>query len=280
MKPYDQIRKLLGRSNACRTIRMMPSISRGFSRAREWNDSILQGRPNNGTKELDSLATANPLKSYFDSITNGNGVWKWEHYFDIYHRHLQKFVGKEVRVVEVGIYSGGSLGMWKAYFGAKCTIYGVDVQDACKAYEDAKTKVFIGDQSDRRFWQDFREQVRNVDVVIDDGGHLPEQQIVTLEETVPYLRAGGVYLCEDTHGTHNQFAAYVHGLTTSLNSTTLRDRGASDGVACVVDTNNLQKSIRSVHLYPFVTVIEKNSTPAEQLVSRRRGTQWQPFLKV
>ena len=44
-------------------------------------------------------------------------VWKWKHYCDVYHRHFSKFVGREVHVLEVGIYSGGSLQMWREYFG-------------------------------------------------------------------------------------------------------------------------------------------------------------------
>src|SRR4051794_18336311 len=43
-----------------------------------------------------------PLREYFDAIDEGAGVWKWLHYFDIYHRHLQKFVGRKVTIVEVG----------------------------------------------------------------------------------------------------------------------------------------------------------------------------------
>ena len=38
------------------------------------------------------------------------------------------------------------------------------------------------------------------------AGHTPEQQIVTLEEMLPHLRPGGVYLCEDVHGIHHDFA--------------------------------------------------------------------------
>src|SRR5262245_23245078 len=63
---------------------------------------------------------SNPLKAYFDSHTEGNGIWKFIHYFDIYTRHLAKFVGTDVRIMEVGVYSGGSLAMWRDYFGSNC----------------------------------------------------------------------------------------------------------------------------------------------------------------
>jgi hypothetical protein len=222
----------------------------------------------------------NPLRVYFESVTNGRGIWKWGHYFDIYHRHFQKFVGKEVRLLEVGIFSGGSLAMWKRYFGPQCLVYGIDLQSECKAYEDDRTKVFIGDQGDRSFWRRFREEVKNIDIVIDDGGHLPEQQIVTFEETVPYLRPGGVYLCEDIVGSHNRFAAYVYGLTTALNSFVLKQGAKPKGIDAVVGASAVQRSICSIHLYPFVTVVEKATHPVGELASLKRGTEWQPLLSV
>ena len=49
----------------------------------------------------------NEPERYFDAVESGNGIWKWRHYFNIYDRHLRKFKGKEVKVLEFGIYSGG-----------------------------------------------------------------------------------------------------------------------------------------------------------------------------
>ena len=53
--------------------------------------------------------------------------------------------------------------------------------------------------------------------VIDDGGHRPVQQAVSLEELLLHLRPGGVYICEDVHGVHNRFNSYVAGLVQALN---------------------------------------------------------------
>src|SRR5262245_46705450 len=58
----------------------------------------------------------NPLRAFFDARTEGRGIWKWNHYFDVYHRHFERFRGQEVHILEVGIYSGGSLEMWHDYF--------------------------------------------------------------------------------------------------------------------------------------------------------------------
>jgi hypothetical protein len=182
----------------------IPGYVAGFNFAESW--SSVEYRP---SPELPNEESINPLKDYFDSHTSGHGVWKWNHYFDIYHRYFKKFVGQKVSVLEIGIYSGGSLDMWRNYFGAGCEVYGIDVQEACKVYASDGKRIFIGDQADREFWLQFREQVPSLDIVIDDGGHRPEQQIVTLEETLAYLRPGGVYMCEDIHRIHNNFSAYI-----------------------------------------------------------------------
>ena len=216
----------------------------------------------------------NPLAAYFQSHTEGRGIWKWLHYFEVYHRHLRRFVDQEVHVVEVGIYSGGSLDMWKHYFGPKCHLYGVDIEPACKAYESTRTRVFIGDQADRRFWQGFKREIPNVDVFIDDGGHHPEQQIVTLEEMLPHLRPGGVYVCEDVHGTQNGFSAYVRGMADNLNA----QSGPRAAQELGFSATPFQRAIHSFHFYPFVCVIERHSEPLEELVAPKHGTEWQPFL--
>jgi methyltransferase family protein len=215
---------------------------------------------------------ANPLADYFDGHTTGPGLWKWRHYFDVYHRHFQRFVGREVHVVEIGVFSGGSLGMWREYFGAGCRIYGVDLQPECRAYEEGPIRIFIGDQGDPEFWRGFRREVPAVDVVIDDGGHDPLQQIVTLEALLPHIRRGGVYLCEDVHGPGHPFHNYVNGLSRNLHS---MGHGDAPFARRPID---FQRTIESIHLYPYLTVIEKRSTPLEELSAPQHGTEWQPFL--
>ena len=254
-----------------RVLKALSMVRRGrkFSSGQEWEPGS-HGAP---------TTSRNPLREYFDSHKEGRGIWKWNHYFDVYHRHFQKFVGREVHVLEIGIYSGGSLGMWKEYFGPEARIYGVDLEAACKAYEGDRVSVFTGDQADRGFWKHFRDQVPKLDIVIDDGGHRHEQQIVTLEETLPHLRAGGVYLCEDVLEDSNYFAWYVDAFARCLNA-------ANDLKTDLVDSESratcnptpLQSVIHSIHRYPFVTVIEKNAAPVAEFVAPKRGTEWQPFL--
>lgn len=248
--------------------RRPPAMQRGMRLARAWPSQAAGGPLPTGAPS----EPANPLAQYFNAHTLGAGIHKWTHYFDIYHRHFQRFIDQEVHVLEIGVASGGSLAMWKAYFGPHCWVYGIDVQEACKAYEDARTRVFIGDQVDRAFWRSFRRAVPRVDILIDDGGHTPEQQVVTLEEMLPYLPPGAVYLCEDIHEIRNRFAAYIYGLSDALNGFELRP-----GTELASSTSPFQQAIASVHLYPFVAVIEKTMSPPAEWIAPRHGTEWQPF---
>lgn len=223
-------------------------------------------------------SSSNDLMKFFEARKEGRGIWKWQHYFDIYDRHFSRFRGTDVHVVEIGIYSGGSLEMWKDYFGPNARIYGVDIQPACQAYADESVKVFIADQKDRSFWKRFKTDVPQVDIVIDDGGHQFEQQVASFEELLPYMRPGGVYLCEDLHAAASRFAGYIYGFASNLNASQGWERDFKNRerwLSCKATA--LQSAVRSVHLYPFVTVVEKTDAPVDEFVSSRHGTLWTPF---
>lgn len=251
----------------------MTEMKRGADLAQRWEASTSWTPPDSDSAARVERESGNPLRSYFDSLSEGRGVWKWLHYFELYQRHLQKFVGRPVTIVEVGVYSGGSLGMWRHYFGADCRVHGVDIEQDCTLYNDSRTTIHIGDQADREFWKRFRLSVPDVDVLVDDGGHQPEQQMVTLEEMLPHLRPGGVYICEDVHEIGNPFAAFAHSLADGLNAFAFTPRQDLTST-----TTQFQAAIDSVHLYPYVVVIEKRASAMESLSAPKRGSQWQPFL--
>jgi len=238
----------------------LPKSLKGFLYAYKW-------RFFNKTPPALSENNDNPLRDYFNSHKEGRGIMKWDHYLDIYDHHLSKFVGQEVHILEVGIHSGGSLEMWKNYLGKKCRVYGIDIHDVCKMYEDEQTKVFIGDQGSRKFWNDIKKKVPHVDIIIDDGSHNAKDQIITLEEMLPHIRQGGVYLCEDVKGLVNGFSIYMSGLTINLNACKKREGKTHP--------TKFQKDIRSIHTYPFVTVIEKNHNQIDEFSSVKHGSLWQ-----
>jgi hypothetical protein len=166
--------------------------------------------------------------------------------------------------------------MWSAYFGEGCHITCVDIEPACRIYERDNVKVAIGDQGDRSFWGRIRAENEPFDIVIDDGSHDPFHQIVTLEETLPHIKPGGAYLCEDIHGASNRFFGYVAGFAANLNAAALRSDPDDAERSLVTPAAPFQRVIHSVHLHPFIIVIEKNATTGAEFICSRRGTQWQP----
>ena len=53
---------------------------------------------------------------------------KLNSYFDIYESLFKEFKNKPITFVEVGIFGGGSLFMWKKYFHPKSRIIGIDLK--------------------------------------------------------------------------------------------------------------------------------------------------------
>lgn len=246
-------------------VRSVPMMISGF----EFGAGV---KPAKGAPHREPSKEPNPLLSYFEAHSEGPGIYKGRHYFDLYSRHLQGFIDRDVVVVEIGVYSGGSLGMWRSYFGERTTIHGVDIEEACRVYEADDIHIHIGDQADREFWQQFKTQVPGIDVLIDDGGHHPNEMRVTFEELFPILRPGGVYICEDIIN-GNPFLAYLGGLAEHLTTyqTTLPTEA---GVASAA--GSFQQAVQAIHLYPFVAVIERTLEPVVDFQFPKHGSEWQP----
>ena len=247
-----------------------PFTATGFSFAKRWETEPAR-RAAAEVKGPAPVAGENPLWDYFDAHRTGKIICKWRHYFDIYHRHFAQFRGREVRILEIGVACGGSLEMWRNYFGEKCTVVGMDIDERCKAFEKDGFRIFIGDQTNRAFWRHLKEQVPMFDIIIDDGGHKAEQQVVTLEELLPYLRPGGVYLCEDVHHAHQGFAAYIGGLGDHFNLTDI-----IRGKDLTARPSAFQQDIAAIHRYPFVVVLQKTTEPSPLFCSYYRGTDYLP----
>jgi hypothetical protein len=201
----------------------------------------------------------NDLEKYFRQ-NNDRIIHKWVHYFDVYDRHFKRFRGKEIILVEIGVYQGGSLQMWKNYFGEKAFIYGIDINPGCRQCEEERIKILIGSQSDRQFLREIKKQLPPIDILIDDGGHTMRQQIVTYQELFDQVKDDGVYLCEDLHtsywlkfgGGHKRrgtFIEFSKNFIDSLNAFHSEQRS--------LKVNQFTRTVNSVHYYDSIIVIEK-----------------------
>jgi len=156
-------------------------------------------------------------------------IMKCSNYFEAYERHFKKYRNKKINVLEIGVCDGGSLQMWKNYFGDQANIYGVDIDPRCKQFEEDGIKIFIGDQADRLFLNEIRREIGPIDILIDDGGHEMEQQKITFLELFDSVTDDGIYLCEDLHtsywpnhggafGAPGTFIEYSKGMIDAINA--------------------------------------------------------------
>lgn len=199
------------------------------------------------------------LENYFKNNTD-KLIHKWNHYFDIYDRHFSRFRNKEIVILEIGVSQGGSLQMWKNYFGKDAKIYGIDIEPRCKKLEEDNVKIFIGSQSDRKFLQEVKRSIPKIDILIDDGGHTMEQLRVSFEELFDHVSSDGVYLAEDLHTAYwkdygggykkrNSFIEYSKNFIDYLNAYHSRQRK--------LKVSEFTKSVDSLHYYDSILVIEK-----------------------
>ena len=123
---------------------------------------------------------------------------KWSSYFQVYEKIFSHYRNKKIKFVEIGVANGGSLFMWKKYFGKKAKIIGIDLNPKAKKLEKNGFKIYIGNQSDKKFWKNFYKKEGKVDLILDDGGHKNLQQISTVHHSLPYIKDGGKIVVEDT----------------------------------------------------------------------------------
>jgi len=198
----------------------------------------------------------NDLKTYFKNNTK-RVIHKWHHYFDIYEKYFNKYRGKEVVLLEIGVSKGGSLQMWKDYFGSNAKIYGIDINPKCKAFEEDGIKIFIGSQANKEFLNKVKESIPKIDILIDDGGHRMNEQIVSFEELYDHIKDNGIYVCEDVNTSYMPrygggykkftFIEYIKNIIDFINA----DHSAE------LKANKYTKTINAIHYYETLVIIEK-----------------------
>lgn len=144
---------------------------------------------------------AGPVETLFFAH-DGPVVHKWHHYLPIYDRHFAPyragFRSRPLRFLEIGVYRGGSLAMWRAFFGPQAIITGVDVDPGCAAFDGREgTRVRIGSQDNPAFMRGVVEEMGGVDIVLDDGSHEARHMRRSFDILFPLLSDGGLYVVED-----------------------------------------------------------------------------------
>lgn len=145
----------------------------------------------------------------------GNISDKWENYLATYDGEFHKYrVAGKVRLLEIGVQNGGSLQIWKKYFGNDSEIVGLDIdQNVCKMNLGTGIETFCFDATDREKLNPFSVN-KPFDIIIDDGSHMCAHVIESFKALFSQLKAGGIFVVEDVHTSY--WESFGGGLRTDV----------------------------------------------------------------
>jgi hypothetical protein len=199
--------------------------------------------------------------------TRGRMIHKWAHYLPIYERYFAAYRGAAVKMLEIGVSGGGSLDLWRRYFGPDAVIFGIDIDPACAEVVSAPNQVRIGSQIDPQFLLGVAAEMGSLDIVLDDGSHVASHQRISFETLFPRLSEGGLYIIEDLQTAY--WADYDGGY---------RRRGSAiERVKRLIDdmhawyharstTTPAKDQIGAIHVHDGMVVIEKRRRAPPRVV--------------
>jgi hypothetical protein len=133
--------------------------------------------------------------------TDKNTVFPLHHrhgYSEIYPQFLERLRHSPITLLEIGVVleppGGESIHMWEEYFShPECQIIALDILPISHL-EGPRTRTIQGNVCALDTLAHLPEKM---DVIIDDGSHIAEEQISALRNLWPRLNDGGIYVIED-----------------------------------------------------------------------------------
>ena len=210
---------------------------------------------------------------YLDKLALAAGADKassYHNYTEIYARYFAPLREQPIKFLEIGISKGNSVKLWESYF--KCAeLHFIDITLQNAEYHSLKSQYHIVDQESPQEIELFVQKTGGqFDVILDDGGHTMEQQIVSFKCLFPHVKSGGLYIIEDLHTSYwSQFGggshegttiAFLKGLIDDVNFVGAMTGRASHLYIDPSVSNELtpyKSQIGSIHFYDSVAIILK-----------------------
>ncbi len=207
----------------------------------------------------------------------GRIIFKWHHYLRIYDHHMEQYrnllvkpnlnafesvaTDGKLRVLELGVQHGGSLQMWRKYFGENAIIYGIDIDPRCKGFEEDGCQIRIGSQDDPEFLNGVVDEMGGIDIVLDDGSHVASHQLASFKALFGRVNKGGLYIVEDLHTSYwddwegglkrpGAFLEIVKDMIDHMHEWYV-------GVDTGLNSIGIKTLVTGLHVYDSMVVIEK-----------------------
>ena len=117
-------------------------------------------------------------------------------YLRFYESFFAPIRDSPLTILEIGVLNGASMKVWEEYFPA-AKIVGFDTVRSCKQFERDRVIIEIGDQSRVEDLERVAYAHGPFDIVIEDGSHRWNHQILSIKTLFPAIKPAGVYVVED-----------------------------------------------------------------------------------
>ncbi len=141
------------------------------------------------SQKEDSVTYLRALGGLTDKVQNG--------FVDAYRSQFQDLVDQPVRLLEIGIFKGGSLLLWDLLFQhPQARIIGIDL--ALPDIElPERVSMYPCDQNDSEGLKTIAQEHGPFDVVIDDCSHYAQETRNCFNVLIDHICPGGYYVIED-----------------------------------------------------------------------------------
>ena len=210
-----------------------------------------------------------PAEKAYDIVALGNkyGTDKGKHrYLEHYQTHLGGLRDEEFNLLEIGIYQGASLRMFRDYFH-KARIVGLDIKEVDLSAERRIT-TYQGSQADPAVLQKINSEVGPFQVVIDDGSHRMQHVRKSFEILFPLLEDGGWYVIEDLSTSY--WERYGGGIPGKKGTAIGMIKQLIDGInwdSWLAQNDRPSYTdawVSSIHLYHNICFLQKSANPGHR----------------
>lgn len=211
--------------------------------------------PSSAAESLGRLAATAFARLFY--AHRGRPASKWTHYLDVYERHLDPWRGRQVRFLEIGVWQGGSIELWRDYLGPQAVIFGIDIDPTCAGRVDPPNQFRAGSQADKGFLHGVVEAMGGVDIVLDDGSHIARHQRASFRALWPLLSDGGLYIIEDLHTAY--WPGHYRGGFRRPGTAIEMIKGLMDDLNRAYHWHGEVADVAAIHAYDSIVVIEKRA---------------------
>lgn len=128
----------------------------------------------------------------------------WHSYIETYETIFEQLTS--VKLLEIGISSGGSAWLWREYCqlnNKSYNITSIDIRPTFVEMHSEYQDVIVSDTNINLLWKrdcfnpETYSTLDKFNLIIDDGPHTLSSQITILNHALPKLEVGGFYIIED-----------------------------------------------------------------------------------